>query len=104
MVGYSKYLNDQKVKQMENKNTLFFKPAPEKGNETRDIIREVYSALSEKGYNPISQLVGYVVSGDPTYITNHKNARALITRLDRDDLLEEIFKHYLESLEDEDVE
>ncbi|MBE7056106.1 MAG: IreB family regulatory phosphoprotein [Ruminococcaceae bacterium] len=86
---------------MENKNTLFFKPMPEKGNETRQIICEVYSALKEKGYNPISQLVGYVVSGDPTYITNHKNARVLITKLDRDDLLEEIFKNYLESLENE---
>lgn len=87
---------------MENRQTIFFKPMPEKGNETRRIIREVYSALKEKGYNPISQLVGYVVSGDPTYITNHKNARVLITRLDRDDLLEEVFKYYLESLEDEE--
>ncbi len=84
---------------MESKNTIFFKPMPEKGNETRNIIREVYSALKEKGYNPISQMVGYVLSGDPTYITNHKNARALITRLDRDDLLEEVFKFYVESLE-----
>ena len=54
-------------------------------------------ALKEKGYNPISQLVGYVVSGDPTYVTNHKNARALITRIDRDDILEEVFKFYLEN-------
>ena len=87
---------------MENKNTLFFTPAQDKGNETRVIIREVYSALSEKGYNPISQSVGYVVSGDPTYITNHRNARSLITRLDRDDLLEEVFNNYIESLEDEE--
>lgn len=86
---------------MENKSTIFFRGGIDKNNETRKIISEVYAALKEKGYNPISQLVGYVVSGDPTYITNYRNARALITRVDRDDLLEEVFQYYLESIENE---
>ncbi len=86
---------------MENKSTIFFRGGIDKNNETRKIIGEVYAALKEKGYNPISQLVGYVVSGDPTYITNYRNARALITRVDRDDLLEEVFQYYLESIENE---
>lgn len=60
-----------------------------------EIIIEVYRALKEKGYNPISQFVGYVMSGDPTYITGHRNARSLIMKLERDELLEELFKEYL---------
>ena len=64
-------------------------------NQTREIILKVYEALTEKGYNPISQLVGYIMSGDPTYITSHKNARSLIRRLERDKLLKNI-RHYLE--------
>jgi uncharacterized protein (UPF0297 family) len=61
----------------------------------REILREVYGALNEKGYNPINQLVGYILSGDPTYITNHKNARAMIRKLERDEILEELLKNYL---------
>lgn len=63
--------------------------------EPREIITEVYQALKEKGYNPISQFVGYVMSGDPTYITSYNNARSLIMKLERDELLEELFKEYL---------
>jgi uncharacterized protein (UPF0297 family) len=55
----------------------------------------VYTSLTEKGYNPINQIVGYLLSEDPTYITNHNNARAMICRLDRDDVLQEIVRHYL---------
>ena len=84
---------------MENKNTLYFQVGSEKSMETRKVLNDVYAALKEKGYNPISQLVGYVVSGDPTYVTNHKNARALITRIDIDDILEEVFKFYLENVD-----
>ena len=84
---------------MENKNTLYFQVGSEKSMETRKVLNDDYAALKEKGYNPISQLVGYVVSGDPTYVTNHKNARALITRIDRDDILEEVFKFYLENVD-----
>ena len=63
--------------------------------ETKQILREVYIALSEKGYDPINQIVGYILSEDPTYITNHNNARTLIRKLDRDELLQSMLKHYL---------
>lgn len=63
--------------------------------EMRDILTSVYDALSIKGYNPINQLVGYLVSEDPTYITNYNNARSLICRLDRDELLQELLLSYL---------
>ena len=63
--------------------------------EVRDILYVVYYALKEKGYHPINQIVGYILSGDPTYITSHKNARGLITKLERDELLEEIVYFYL---------
>ena len=63
---------------------------------TREILRQVYDALTEKGYNPIGQIVGYLLSEDPTYITNCNNARALIRKLDRDELMGELVKSYLE--------
>lgn len=63
---------------------------------TREILRAVYDAMSEKGYNPIGQIVGYLLSEDPTYITNYRNARALIRRIDRDELMSELVKNYLE--------
>jgi len=65
-------------------------------NEVRDILVKVYAALREKGYNPITQIVGYILSGDPTYITSHKNARGLIGKVERDELLEEIVWFYLQ--------
>ncbi|MBO4211219.1 MAG: IreB family regulatory phosphoprotein [Oscillospiraceae bacterium] len=63
--------------------------------EMRRILSSVYDALKEKGYNPVNQIVGYLISEDPTYITNHNNARILICRLDRDELLSELVRHYL---------
>ena len=63
---------------------------------SREILRAVYDAMSEKGYNPIGQIVGYILSEDPTYITNYNNARALIRKIDRDELMGELVKHYLE--------
>ena len=63
----------------------------------RDIVREVNDALLDKGYDPVIQIVGYILSGDPTYITAHRNARSLIGRIERDELLEEIIKFYLEN-------
>ena len=63
--------------------------------EIREIMSSVYDALRVKGYNPINQLVGYILSEDPTYITNYKNARSLITRIDRDELLQELLLSYL---------
>jgi len=74
-----------------------FKVEKEKINEAREILFEIYQALKEKGYNPINQIVGYILSGDPTYITNHNNARSLIRKLERDELLEEILKSYIEN-------
>ena len=62
-----------------------------------EILNEVYFALVEKGYNPVNQIVGYILSGDPTYITSHKNARVLVGKLERDELLEELVTRYLEN-------
>lgn len=62
---------------------------------TKEVLNEVYDNLEKKGYKPINQLVGYLISGDPTYITNHKGARALISKLERDEILEEVLKNYL---------
>lgn len=67
----------------------------DRGDEIKAILTLVYNALQEKGYNPINQVVGYILSEDPTYITNHNNARTLIRRLDRDELLQELLKSYL---------
>lgn len=78
-----------------NHETMMFKVDKENTNQAREILLTVYDALKEKGYNPISQIVGYILSGDPTYITNHKNARSIIRKLERDELLEELVKNYL---------
>ena len=63
--------------------------------ETREILTEVYNSLQQKGYNPINQIVGYILSEDPTYITNHNSARTLICKVDRDELLQELVRYYL---------
>ena len=68
----------------------------DKRTETKEIITSVYNALLVKGYNPINQIVGYIITEDPTYITNYKNARTQISRLDRDELLQELVRSYLE--------
>ena len=68
----------------------------DKRTETKEIITAVYNALLVKGYNPINQIVGYIITEDPTYITNYKNARTLISRLDRDELLQELVRSFLE--------
>jgi uncharacterized protein (UPF0297 family) len=75
--------------------TMKFDFNNDKSNQTREIMLKVYQALKEKGYNPISQMVGYIMSGDPTYITSHNNARSLIRRLERDEILEELVRFYL---------
>ena len=76
--------------------TRKFNAAKEKEEEIHQILTSVYTALEEKGYNPINQLVGYILSEDPTYITNYNNARSLICRLDRDELLQELLTSYLD--------
>lgn len=77
--------------------TAVFSIRNEKDQEIKQVILLVYSALEEKGYNPINQLVGYILSEDPTYITTHKNARALIRRIDRDDLLQALVRDYVKN-------
>ena len=77
-----------------NKTIQFAKPG-ERDVEIRRVLDEVYVALREKGYNPINQLVGYILSEDPTYITNYNNARTIIRKIDRDELLQILLKNYL---------
>jgi len=76
--------------------TMKFKVEMDKKYEAAEILLSVYSALKEKGYNPINQIVGYILSGDPTYITSHNNARSLIKKLERDELLEELVRAYVD--------
>lgn len=75
--------------------------AEEETNEAKLVLKDVYEALREKGYNPINQLVGYLLSGDPAFITSHKNARSTVRRLERDELMEELVRVYLGELEKE---
>ncbi|MBO4868756.1 MAG: IreB family regulatory phosphoprotein [Clostridia bacterium] len=79
----------------EKDKTITFSLVHEKEKETREILIQVYQALKEKGYNPINQIVGYILSEDPTYITNYKNARGLIRKIDRDELLNTLVREYL---------
>ncbi len=76
--------------------TRKFNAAEDKDVQIHHVLIAVYEALKEKGYNPINQLVGYILSEDPTYITNHKGARSLICKVDRDELLQVLVKHYLD--------
>ena len=80
---------------MINDNTIQFDISKSKKDLTKEILTEVYDSLIEKGYNPVNQLVGYLISGDPTYITNYNGARALVRKLERDEILEEVLKSYL---------
>ena len=79
----------------EKEKTITFSIKDTKELETKSILLTVYQALVEKGYNPLNQIVGYILSEDPTYITNHKNARSLICRIDRDELMNNLVKNYL---------
>lgn len=76
-------------------NTQFFKAQKEQEQSVKEIIDTVYLALTEKGYNPVNQIVGYVMSGDPTYITSHGGARSLIMKVERDEIIEELLKDYI---------
>lgn len=78
-----------------NTGTMVFDIPHKKDESMKAMLRTVYDAMSEKGYNPINQIVGYLLSEDPTYITNHKGARSLIRKIDRDELLNELVKDYL---------
>ncbi len=83
------------MRKLGNDNTIQFDFCKDKKDLTKEILTEVYDALIKKGYNPVNQLVGYLISGDPTYITNYNGARALVRKLERDEILEEVLKSYL---------
>lgn len=78
-------------------NTQYFKVDMEQENSVKKIMEEVYDALQEKGYNPVNQIVGYIMSGDPTYITSHRNARSIIMKAERDELVEEMLTAYIKN-------
>jgi uncharacterized protein (UPF0297 family) len=76
-------------------NTQSFKLQKDKELMVEDVIARVYTAMKEKGYNPVNQFIGYIMSGDPTYITSHNGARSLIMKVERDEILEELFYNYI---------
>ena len=78
-------------------HTQFFQVEVEPETGVKVILSAVYEALTEKGYNPVNQIVGYIMSGDPTYITSYKNARSLIMKVERDELVEELFREYIKN-------
>ena len=77
-------------------NTQFFSVQKEPELQVKDVLEIVFQALTEKGYNPVNQIVGYIMSGDPTYITSYNNARSLVMKVERDELVEEVLKYYIE--------
>ena len=78
-------------------NTQYFKVKTEPEVQVKEVLDVVYTAMEEKGYNPVNQIVGYIMSGDPTYITSHKNARSMIMKVERDELVEELLKEYIKN-------
>ncbi len=82
---------------MKRNNTQFFDVVKEPVYDVPSILEDVYEALNEKGYNPVNQIVGYVMSGDPTYITSYKNARSLIMKVERDEIIEVLLQNYIDT-------
>ena len=82
---------------MGRNNTQFFQVVKEQEYDVASILKDVYEALKEKGYNPVNQIVGYIMSGDPTYITSYKGARSMIMKVERDELVEELLKEYIKN-------
>ena len=82
---------------MIDNNTQYFRKQPERSVSVEQILEQVYQALKEKGYNPVNQIVGYIMSGDPTYITSHNYARSLIMKADRDELVEYLVRYFIEN-------
>lgn len=78
-------------------NTQYFRTKPDQELQVKEVLDLVYNAMDEKGYNPVNQIVGYIMSGDPTYITSHKNARSLIMKVERDEILEVLFENYIDT-------
>ena len=85
------------VKSMGLQDTQFFKVEQDSEDRVKKVLEQVYEALREKGYNPVNQIVGYIMSEDPTYITSHNNARSLIMKVERDELVEEMLLSYIEA-------
>ena len=81
---------------MDVQNTQYFRAVQENKMDVTEVLELVYEDLTEKGYNPLNQIVGYVMSGDPTYITSHNSARSLIMKVERDEIVEELLKSYIE--------
>ena len=81
---------------MDVQNTQYFRAVQENKMDVKEVLKLVYEAMTEKGYNPVNQIVGHVMSGDPTYITSHKSARSLIMKVERDEIVEELLKSYIE--------
>lgn len=88
--------NVRGAKMQDLENTQYFKVETD-NNSVKNTLSEVYAALTEKGYNPVNQIVGYIMSGDPTYITSYKNARSLIMKVERDELVEEMLEEYIKN-------
>ncbi len=89
-------ITDEDVRKMaEINDTQFFNVSTDPETRVKGIIDVVYHAMVEKGYNPVNQIVGYIMSGDPTYITSYRNARSLIMKVERDELVEELLKEYI---------
>ena len=80
---------------MEFDKTMHFQVERDENVKCKDVLKEVYEALVEKGYNPVNQIVGYIMSGDPTYITSYNGARSLIMKVERDEILEELLENYI---------
>ena len=91
------YMEEKNKSNADLGSTQFFRIQPEQVNGVQKILSVVYEALSEKGYDPVNQIVGYIMSGDPTYVTNYKGARSLIMKVERDELVEELLKEYIKN-------
>ncbi|MBQ7718833.1 MAG: IreB family regulatory phosphoprotein [Clostridia bacterium] len=85
---------------MENENTMKYNPELDRKLQIESVLKEVYNSLVEKGYDPTSQIVGYLLSGDPTYITSYNNARGVISRVERDEIIEFFVKSFLKNIEE----
>ena len=92
---FYKFLKEWRMDMQDFGNTQYFKVETEPETGVKVVLSTVYEALTEKGYNPLNQIVGYIMSGDPTYITSHNNARSLIMKVERDELVEELLNSYI---------
>ena len=93
------YLYGEETVMMDMNGTTKFSPVVETGSDASTILEHVYRALQAKGYDPVTQIVGYLISGDPTYITSYGQARSMICRLERDEIMEELVRVYLQGLD-----